>query len=144
VKPIWISSLLFLTLATQGLHNGILGNWKDPTGSVIQIYQCGANVCARLVAIRTDAPTHFDAANADPALRKRSLCGLQIGSGFHFVNPDRAEGGRLYDPESGKTYSGSLTRDGDTLKLRGYIGIALFGRTEVWTQAPDNLTACRP
>ena len=41
--------------------------------------------------------------------------------------------GTIYDPKSGKTYSCKMTIDGNKLKIRGYIGISLFGRTEVWT-----------
>jgi uncharacterized protein (DUF2147 family) len=42
-------------------------------------------------------------------------------------------GGRVYDPNSGNTYRGTITLiDADTLKLRGYVGITLFGRTEIW------------
>ena len=45
-------------------------------------------------------------------------------------------GGRIYDPESGKTYK-AIIRLGDDgrLKLRGYIGISLIGRNTVWVPA---------
>lgn len=141
----WIPTLLMLSLATaQGQSNGVLGNWTSPNGSVIRIHRCAANICATLIAISANAPTRVDANNPDPALRRRSLCELKIGTGFHLDGPDRAEGGSLYDPKSGKTYSGSMTRKGNQLKLRGYVGIPLFGRTETWTQAPKTVAACRP
>ncbi|MGH9588053.1 MAG: DUF2147 domain-containing protein, partial [Acidobacteriaceae bacterium] len=73
----------------------------------------------------------------------RSLCGMKIGTGFKLVDPNRAQDGKLYDPKSGKTYTGSMTRDGNKLNLRGYVGIPFFGRTETWTRAPDSITACR-
>jgi uncharacterized protein (DUF2147 family) len=44
-------------------------------------------------------------------------------------------GGFIYDPNSGKTYRCKLKlKDRNTLKLRGYIGISLLGRTDVWTR----------
>jgi uncharacterized protein (DUF2147 family) len=142
---IWISLLFLLSMtATQAQTDGVLGNWMNPTGSIIQIYRCGSNVCARLIAIRHDAPSRVDSNNPNAALRTRSLCGLQIGTNFHLSSPNRAEGGQLYDPQSGKTYSGSMTRDGDELKLRGYVGISLFGRTEIWTQARGDISPCKP
>lgn len=128
----------------NGVLGGVFGNWRNPKGSVIQIYACGSNVCARLIAISSKAPTRFDEENPNPALRKRPLCGLQIGSGFHLSGSNRAEGGRLYDPESGKTYHGTMTRSGTTLHLRGYVGLSIFGRTETWTRAPADLPHCRP
>jgi uncharacterized protein (DUF2147 family) len=68
---------------------------------------------------------------------------LQIGRGFHLADSSHADGGQLYDPKSGKTYSGSMASDGDSLKLRGYVGIKLFGRTEVWTRTHGNVPACK-
>lgn len=141
-----ISTATLLMIAAIGTAQGnsVLGNWNDPTGSTIQVYRCGTDVCARLIKIRANAPSRVDGKNPDPALRKQALCGLQIGTGFHLTTPTRAEGGRLYDPQVGKTYSGSMIRDGAKLRLRGYIGIALFGRTEIWTRAPDGIPPCRP
>jgi uncharacterized protein (DUF2147 family) len=136
--------VLLLSLAAQAQTNSVLGNWTNPTGSTIQIYRCGANVCARLIAMRKNAPSRVDNKNPNPALRARPLCGLQIGMNFRLSSPGRAEGGQLYDPQSGHTYHGSMTRDGNKLKLRGYVGISLFGRAETWTQAPANITPCHP
>jgi len=144
MKQICVAALFLLSLVAQGQNNGVLGNWTNPTGSTIQIYRCGANVCARLISIRKNAPSRVDRKNPSAVLRTRPLCGLEIGMNFHLANPSRAEGGQLYDPESGKTYSGTMTRDGNNLKLRGYIGLSLFGRTETWTQAPANITPCHP
>ena len=54
-------------------------------------------------------------------------------SGFTYQADGRWVGGRIYDPNSGKTYKGTIRQvDGNTLKFRGYVGISLFGRTETW------------
>lgn len=121
---------------------GVTGYWKEPGGSVIHIEACGAQICAALVEISSSAPSRIDGRNPDHALRQRTLCGLRIGQGFHAASEDKAEGGTLYDPKSGRTYHGIMTRHGDALDLRGYVGISLFGRTERWTHTPATLT-CR-
>jgi uncharacterized protein (DUF2147 family) len=145
MKRIVLPAIMALSLMpAQSQNSGVLGNWRTPTGSTIRIYRCGSAVCARLIAIRKDAPSRVDGKNLNPALRSRPLCGLQIGMNFRLKNPGLAEGGQLYDPQSGKTYSGSMARDGDKLKLRGYIGISLFGRTETWAQAPADTVPCHP
>ena len=70
------------------------------------------------------------------------LCGLRVGQGFTQTDPQHADGGHVYDPRTGRTYSGSMTAQGNTLKLRGYLGIQLLGRTETWTRVGQGYATC--
>jgi uncharacterized protein (DUF2147 family) len=126
--------MLLCAVFAAAQSHGVLGLWQAPGGSVIDVHSCGKDVCARLVSIAPNAPSPFDIHNPDRAQRTRRLCGLQIGWGFHPNGPDHATDGTLYDPKTGKTYHGKMTAAGDRLDLRGYIGLSLFGRTEVWTR----------
>jgi uncharacterized protein (DUF2147 family) len=121
---------------------GILGDWREPTGSVIEIFNCGSDICAKMVAISQQAPSQFDTNNPDASSRKHPLCGLQIGYGFHLIDPAHADGGKLYDPKSGKTYHGTMMAEGDQLHLRGYVGFKAFGKTETWTRASRGSATC--
>jgi len=120
----------------------VRGWWQEPSGAVIQIASCAEGLCLKIVALSGGDHPHNDVHNPDAKLRGRALCGLQIGQ--HFTQTDRqhAEGGRLYDPRSGQTYSGSMTAEGNTLKLRGYLGIKLLGRTEIWTRVAPGQRTC--
>lgn len=116
--------------------HGLTGDWKTPGGSVIRLAPCAAALCLRVVSLSPTAPGNRDQNNPDPSLRNRPICNLEIGAGFK-PEGDQATGGHIYDPMSGKTYKANIKLDGDTLQLRGYIGIAAFGRTESWQRTSD-------
>ena len=138
------TGILALSVDAMAAGAGALeGDWISPSGSVIRVFGCGEMVCAKIVAIEPSAPGTVDNNNPDAALRARSLCGLEIGQGFKREDGAHASGGKLYDPKSGKTYSGTMIADGGNLLLRGYVGVALFGRTETWKRAQSTVTACR-
>jgi len=75
-----------------------------------------------------------DRVNPDPKLRARPIIGLAIVHGLRYAGDGSWGGGTIYDPETGKTYrsKAAIADGGETLKLRGYIGISLFGRTSQW------------
>jgi len=83
-------------------------------------------------------PKH-DANNPDEKLQDRPIIGLEMIHGFSYDADEKNwSGGNIYDPESGKTYKCQMTLgDGDTLDVRGYIGIPQLGRTTIWRRVPE-------
>lgn len=76
-----------------------------------------------------------DKNNPDPKLRTRPTMGLMLLKGFVWNGEDAWEDGTIYDARSGKTYSCVLTMEKPgVLKVRGYIGSPLFGKTQYWTK----------
>ncbi|MDX2234345.1 MAG: DUF2147 domain-containing protein [Hyphomonadaceae bacterium] len=103
-------------------------------GGRIEIAPCGDSACGRIVGGGDPAgPVATDVKNPDRALRSRPLVGLQILDGFTrsaagWVN------GRIYDPNSGRTYRSELLPRADgTLELKGCVGP--FCRSEIWRRA---------
>lgn len=78
-----------------------------------------------------------DRENPDAELKKRSIIGLQLVEGFTYAGKNKWTGGTIYDPNNGKTYSCKIKLKGDELKVRGYIGVSLIGRTTRWTRVAE-------
>jgi uncharacterized protein (DUF2147 family) len=76
-----------------------------------------------------------DRNNPDSAKRNKPILGLRILKGFVASGANTWTRGTIYDPENGKTYKCKITLvNPNTLNVRGYIGISLVGRTNVWTR----------
>ncbi|HTN19956.1 MAG TPA: DUF2147 domain-containing protein [Pelobium sp.] len=139
-KSIILMALFFATItAFAQSSDAIVGKWlnKDKDAH-IQIYKTGGKFNGKLVWLKNPNNEHgkakTDIHNPDVNLRGRALLGLEILKGFSFDSGEWEEG-TIYDPKSGKTYSCKMTMSGnDKLNVRGYIGISLIGRTDVWTR----------
>jgi uncharacterized protein (DUF2147 family) len=124
------------------------GNWLTADkGGIVQVYHCGDLLCGRLMWFRLDPndpnPQALDLRNPDLSQRNRPLCGLTFIYGFKSTGPDNWEDGTIYDPDDGNTYHATITlRPDGTLDLHGYIGISLFGKSEIWTRYSQPLPAC--
>jgi uncharacterized protein (DUF2147 family) len=130
-------AIVLLPLPAMSDRLDIEGRWLSGDGDGwIEIALVGERLIGRIAGSPNDRPgdaPRYDELNPDPALRGRPLKGLTIMSGFRYDADDRWVGGRIYDPNSGRTYKGTIRQvNANTLELRGYVGISLFGRTETW------------
>jgi uncharacterized protein (DUF2147 family) len=117
-----------------------IGVWETPDGaSRIRITFCGASLCGTIVWLRDPQSENggaaLDSKNPNPRLRSRRLIGLLLLHGF-VQGPDDQKlwgSGKIYDPSDGKTYSCQITAvDARTLQVRGYVGLSMFGVTQIW------------
>ena len=137
-----LSSILFSTLAWAE-KTDVEGRWLTQEGDGWITIQIVGDSLEGSVAGSPDPKQReereFDDRNPDPNLRTRRLEGLTIMTGFSYDGDGRWSGGTVYDPNSGKTYKCTVKQlDANTLKIRGFIGISLFGRSETWTRDDEN------
>jgi uncharacterized protein (DUF2147 family) len=116
-----------------------VGLWKNEDAT-FEIFENQGKLSGKIVAMRepqtADGKEKTDIHNPDASKRERPIIGLEFMSGFTKKTDTRWEEGTIYDPKTGNTYSSLLELDGaETIKVRGYIGISLIGRTAVWTRA---------
>ncbi|HUH52013.1 MAG TPA: DUF2147 domain-containing protein [Flavobacterium sp.] len=116
----------------------VVGNWKtfdDETGeakSIVQIYEQGGKMYGKVVEILNPAKKDAKCQNCKGSDKDKPINGLVIIKG---LSKDGSEysGGQILDPNKGKLYKCSMSLDGkDVLKVRGYVGISLLGRTQTW------------
>jgi uncharacterized protein (DUF2147 family) len=83
-----------------------------------------------------DGTPKYDTKNPNPELRKVKSEQVVLLKGFTYDEKSKEwSGGTIYDPEEGKTYKCKLTFESPTkLKVRGFIGISLIGKTMYWTK----------
>lgn len=135
--------MLFMTMPLMAKPSPV-GLWKtidDKSGKVrshVKIWDNGKGVLyGKILKLidREDADTvTCDKCTDDRKGQK--IQGLEILRGLKNDpdKPRRWNQGTVLDPENGKVYKGyvEVTEDNKTLKLRGYVGVPLFGRSQFW------------
>ena len=118
-----------------------LGVWTNSEKkATFEIYKCGTNLCGKIVTltIPNDPATgkpKTDSKNPDPKLRSRPRLGLVFMQGFKYDDDNKWDDGKIYDPESGKTYSCYMKiESANTMEVKGYIGFSLIGKSQSWTR----------
>ncbi|RTQ46024.1 DUF2147 domain-containing protein [Hymenobacter gummosus] len=129
---------LATTLARANNPDAVLGVWKNGEGTgMVQIYKRGDKYFGRVVWLKVpnnpDGTPRTDVNNPEEKLRTRPLKGLENLRNFVYKGENVWEEGQVYDPKTGNDYSCEMKLvDANTLEVRGYIGVSLFGRTDVW------------
>lgn len=105
------------------------GQWlTQDRDAVIAIEPCGTGLCGRIAGVTLDKPT--DPVPLDN--HGRTQCHLTIISDI--VPDGDVWAARILDPRDGSVYRSTLRLDEQRrLRVRGYIGIPLFGQTQLWT-----------
>ena len=119
--------------AKEWKSDDILGIWWTPKKDArIQIYKEKEKYFGKIIWLIPEERKSLDEKNPDPSKRKTPIQDLINLKNFKF-NGEYWEDGKVYDPDNGETYSCTFKlKNKNTLKVRGFIGISLFGRTEVF------------
>ncbi|THV25758.1 DUF2147 domain-containing protein [Peteryoungia ipomoeae] len=110
MRFIIIAAALALSAMTAQAAEPIEGNWKTASGATAQIAPCGGGFCVTLKSGKHSG----------------KQIGKMAGSGDSYK-------GTITDPEADKTYSGSGSVSGNSLKMKGCV-MAVLCKTQTWTR----------
>ena len=135
-----IVGFILLLLSTQfhGQSLGVIGKWNtidDVTGkvvSVVEIFEHNNKIYGKVNEIFNPKSRNRVCENCTGDDKNKAILGLTVIKGLVKEGNEYCNG-KILDPKSGKLYKCYITlEEPDKLKVRGYIGISLFGRTQYW------------
>ncbi|AZA48729.1 DUF2147 domain-containing protein [Chryseobacterium carnipullorum] len=115
----------------------IEGKWKtidDETKqakSIVEIYKKSDGKYYGKVSQLLIKPADPNCSSCKDDRKGKPILGMEIIRGLK-KEGDEFTGGTITDPKSGKTYKCTITKSGDKLNVRGYMGVSVFGRTQIW------------
>jgi uncharacterized protein (DUF2147 family) len=137
-----VLTLVTVNIAAKAQTDQIEGLWYNDvkSGKILITRDKDGKFYGKVVWLKEplkNGKPKIDELNADEKLRSRPRLGLPVLAGFVKDGDKKYTDGTIYDPNNGKTYSCNITYKGNTLDIRGYIGISLFGRTTTWSRATE-------
>jgi uncharacterized protein (DUF2147 family) len=125
MRAIGLAALVTLAMTASAWAADATGTWRMSNGKVtVKVSQCGSNLCANIVALKKpyydDGTPKIDRHNPNKALRSRRVIGLSLLKGMRSTGENQWAG-EIYNPDDGKTYSATMTLQGNRFKLRGCV-----------------------
>ena len=141
IAPVVATPATSADVTPAGLWQAVDDDTKQPTGWFLISSHDG--VYAGIIAKMFLKPGEVPGVVCDQCKDDRfnhPWLGLEIIRGMQQEEPDKYGGGTILDPRDGKVYKATLkvTPDGQTLIVRGYLGIEMLGKNQYWTRLPDS------
>ncbi|MEP7168003.1 MAG: DUF2147 domain-containing protein [Bacteroidota bacterium] len=138
-----IICMLLNNVYAQKDTDALNGTWLVQDGSAkVKIEKTGEKFMGKIVWLKdpneSDGKAKLDKKNPDKSLQGRPVLGLPLLKDFVYDEDNVWTEGKIYDPDEGKTYSCKITMtNNQSIEVRGYVGISLFGRTEIWKRVAN-------
>ena len=127
-----LAAALLTILSLPASAQDATGTWLTASGETrVRIAPCGGAVCGTIVWVKNTGAK--DENNPNAALKNRNLVGVNMIQ----MKPagDRKWSGTLYNPQDGKTYSGTMTLSGNMLTTAGCVMGGLICRSVKWNRS---------
>lgn len=127
--------------SAQSDGDKLIGVWTPSEGTAyVKIEKIGNKYYGRIVWLKEPlnekGEPKTDVNNPDESLRSTPLKGYRMLKDFVWDEEEQIwKDGTIYDPKNGTTYNCKITLTEDNkIEVRGFVGTAVFGRTDVWTR----------
>lgn len=140
----WILTMGLLFVVIGNVQSqSVIGKWKtldDETGeekSIVEVYEQSGKIYGKVVEILREDHKKDVCAECSGSLKNKPILGMVIINGLK-KDGKEYNGGTILDPQNGKVYKCYIALDSaNKLKLRGFIGFSLLGRTQYWTRVKN-------
>lgn len=137
MKNVFVLIVSFF-LTTTYAQKTVLGKWKsidDETGKalgVVEIYEEEGKIYGKIIDILIPKDRNKTCEKCPGEDKDKPILGLTVIKDLQ-KDGNEYNGGHILDPKHGKLYRCYINLENeDKLKIRGYVGISLFGRTQYW------------
>lgn len=137
----FLFTFLLVILATSSNAQSIFGEWNsknDETGeidSVIEVFEENGKAFAKVVKVMDPKRQEIVCTLCEGSKKDQKILGMNILDGLK-KDGNEWSGGTILDPRNGNVYKCYIVLEKpNKLKIRGYIGISLFGKTAYWERA---------
>ena len=138
IKILLVFAFLFTVMTVSA--QSVIGKWKtfdDKTGdakSIVEITEKDGKIYGKIIEILNPEKKNDRCTDCPDSDKDKPLKGLIIIKGLKKDGKEYSDG-KILDPVSGKLYKCTISLDGkNKLKVRGYVGISAFGRTQTWSR----------
>ncbi len=144
INTVFITGILFISYSNSFAENpqSAIGTWKivdDKTQkdkAIVEIYEQNGKLYGRIIG-SYENPDGFDTVTCTQCQgsdKGKKIKDLMFIKNMAHTSLNKWSKGAILDPDNGKVYNAKmmLKNDGKELHVRGFIGISLLGRTQIW------------
>ncbi|MDO9260855.1 MAG: DUF2147 domain-containing protein [Flavobacteriaceae bacterium] len=144
MNNLFTSIIIYTIIGTVTLSaQTIFGKWKtfdDETGnekSIVEIYQKDGKIYGKVWQVLEKGKENKVCGECKGDKKNKPIKGMVIIEGLK-KDANEYSGGTILDPKNGKEYKCYIALDGaNKLKVRGFTGFALIGRTQYWQRVTE-------
>src|SRR6056297_2528434 len=144
------AALAAVPAPAPAMTDPVFGHWLIENGkAIIELMPCDGKACGRIVWLETPRDVtgepKTDDRNPDPGQRRRPLCGLMLIEGLERDAAGEWSGGHIYSSRDGRTFGVEVMSPGIAARelwVRGYVGLPILGKSQVWTRVAGDRGGC--